>query len=132
MVGDVNPESPVLKRSGSGVSAMQSSGWRSRRRETWATYPCVLGGIVGLAGLMGVVGPALGARLVQLTAGPGNDTEAAWSPDGQRIVFQSDRNGTLDLYVLDLATKALTPLVVGPGQAAFPAWSPDGKWIVYS
>ncbi len=76
--------------------------------------------------------PALGAELVQLTTGPGNDTEAAWSPDSQRIVFQSDRNDTLDLYVLDLATKALAPLVVGPGHAEFPAWSSDGKWIVYS
>lgn len=132
MVSDVNPESPVLKESGSGVSAVQSNGWRSRRRKRWATYAYVLGWIVGLVWLAGIVVPALGAELVQLTAGPGNDTEAAWSPDGQRIVFQTDRDGTLDLYVLDLTTKALAPLVAGPGHAAFPAWSPDGKWIVYS
>lgn len=111
---------------------MQSSGWRSRCCVTWTAYPCVLGWIVGLAGLASVVAPALGAELVQLTAGPGNDTEAAWSPDGQQIVFQSDRNGTLDLYVVDLKTKVLAPLVVGPGHSAFPAWSPDGKSVVYS
>jgi Tol biopolymer transport system component len=111
---------------------MQSSGWRGRRRESWARYPCVLGWIVGLLGLANVAVPALGAELVQLTTGPGNDTEAAWSPDGQRIVFQTDRDGTLDLHILDLATKVRTPLAAGPGHAAFPAWSPDGKWVVYS
>lgn len=111
---------------------MQSSGWRSRRCRTRSRSARVLGWIVGLIGLAGFVGPALGAELVQLTTGPGNDTEAAWSPDGQRIVFQSDRNGNLDLYVLDLTTKVLTPLDVGPGHAGFPAWSPDGKWVVYS
>jgi dipeptidyl aminopeptidase/acylaminoacyl peptidase len=69
---------------------------------------------------------------VALTTGPGNDTEAAWSPDGRRIVFQSDRSGSLDLYTLDVSTGEVRPLVAGPGHACFPAWSPDGKWIVYS
>lgn len=86
-------------------------------------------GLVGLAGLLGV---GLGAELTPLTTGPGNDTEAAWSPDGRRIAFQTDRNGSLDLYVLDLAAKQLAARVEGPGHAAFPAWSPDGRWIVYS
>jgi hypothetical protein len=69
---------------------------------------------------------------VPLTAGPGNDTEAAWSPDGTRIVFQSDRGGSLGLYLLDLRTQETTPLVSGPGHACFPAWSPDGRWIAYA
>ncbi|MBM4048299.1 MAG: hypothetical protein FJ279_24620, partial [Planctomycetes bacterium] len=68
----------------------------------------------------------------QLTDGPGNDTEAAWSPDGRRIAFQSDRAGDLDLFILDLDTRKVTPLVTGPGHACFPAWSPDGRLIVYS
>ena len=68
----------------------------------------------------------------QLTVGPGNDTEAAWSPDGSQIAFQSDRSGTLDLYLLDVATRRVTPTVQGPGHACFPTWSPDGASIVYS
>ena len=73
-----------------------------------------------------------GAEPIPLTTGSGNDTEAVFSPDARRVVFQSDRSGTLDLYQLDLATKEVTPLVAGPGHACFPAFSPDGKWVVYS
>jgi len=82
--------------------------------------------------LAGLLGSALAGEPIPLTTGPGNDTEAAWSPDGERIVFQSDRSGTLGLYVLDLPTGDTRPLVVGPGHACFPAWSPDGKGVVYS
>jgi dipeptidyl aminopeptidase/acylaminoacyl peptidase len=69
---------------------------------------------------------------VQLTTGPGNDTEAAWSPDGTRICFQSDRNGTLDLFVLDVDTREVRPLTSGPAQDCFPAWSPDGTQIAFA
>ena len=69
---------------------------------------------------------------VVLTHRSGDDTEAAWSPDGRRIVFQSDRDGDLDLYLLELASGEVTPLVAGPGNACYPAWSPDGSLIVYS
>jgi hypothetical protein len=77
------------------------------------------------------LGTVSAAGVVPLTDGPGNDTEAAWSPDGQRVAFQSDRRGTPGLYVLEVATRRVTPLVEGPGLAQFPAWSPDGKSVVY-
>jgi TolB protein len=38
---------------------------------------------------------------VPLTTHPAADTEPSWSPDGTRIVFQSDRSGNVDLWVLD-------------------------------
>lgn len=91
-----------------------------------------LGWIAGLCMTIGATATVDGGELRQLTSGPGNDTEACWSPDGRQIVFQTDRDGTLDLYVLDAASLAVRPLVVGPGHAAFPAWSRDGKWIAYS
>ena len=89
----------------------------------------IVGGV--LVGLFVGCLPAHAERTA-LTNGPGDDTEAAWSPDGRTIVFQSDRSGTLDLYLLDVATGKTRPLVQGPGHACFPAWSPDGKWIAYA
>jgi Tol biopolymer transport system component len=72
------------------------------------------------------------AEPVALTSGPGNDTEAVWSPDGKQIAFQSDRGGNLGLYVSAVASGRVRTLVAGPGHAATPAWSPDGKWIAYT
>jgi len=66
-----------------------------------------------------------------LTFGTGNDTEAVWSPDGKMIAFQTDRNGDLDIDVLDLAENTVEEVVTGAGHACYPAWMPDGG-IVYS
>ncbi len=67
-----------------------------------------------------------------LPAGPGNNTAAAWSPDGTQVVFQTDRAGDADLYLLDLAAGQAKPLVTGPGHAICPAWSADGRFVLYS
>jgi TolB protein len=37
----------------------------------------------------------------RLTSHPGKDETPAFSPDGARIVFQSDRGGSLEVYVMD-------------------------------
>lgn len=70
--------------------------------------------------------------VVPLTSGPGNDTEAAWSPDGKTIAFQTDRNGDLDIALIPSGGGEIAWAVRGEGQSAYPAWSPDGKTIVYS
>ena len=72
------------------------------------------------AGLVSAVLAVCGCkhgRMGQLTFGPGNDTEAVWSPDGGRMAFQTDRTGDLDIEVLNLADGKRASLVGGPGQA---------------
>jgi Tol biopolymer transport system component len=64
-----------------------------------------------------------------LTFGPGNDTEAAWSPDGKRIAFQTDRTGDSDIAAVDLERGTIDSLVEGKGHACYPAWTPDGALI---
>lgn len=37
----------------------------------------------------------------RITSGPHGEYEPQWSPDGGRIAFSSDRDGTLDIWVVD-------------------------------
>jgi Tol biopolymer transport system component len=43
------------------------------------------------------------ANPIQVTFGSGNlgDGGGAWSPDGAKIAFHSDRNGNLDIYIME-------------------------------
>jgi dipeptidyl aminopeptidase/acylaminoacyl peptidase len=75
----------------------------------------------------------------QVTSGDFDDSDPAWSPDSERIVFVSnrtenpDRNRNTDLWVVDITGKGTEPQRVTSSEAAddAPAWSPDGLSIVY-
>lgn len=45
--------------------------------------------------------PVTGGRATQLTTSPAYDTAPVWSPDGSRIAFASDREGSLDVFIVD-------------------------------
>ncbi len=68
---------------------------------------------------------------VQLTDGPGYDSEPDWSPDGKRILYTSYRNDALELWVLDLADKSTRALVANGAANLDARWSPDGSQIAY-
>jgi Tol biopolymer transport system component/imidazolonepropionase-like amidohydrolase len=76
--------------------------------------------------------PMSGGTAVQLTTGPSYDFDPAISPDGARVAFASNRDGSSsNIFVLDLATKKVTA-VAREIDAARPVWSPDGKTIAYA
>src|SRR3989338_350437 len=54
------------------------------------------------------------------------------SPDGQSIVFSSNRNGNFDIWLFDIKSGALRPLTIYEGLDTSPAFSPDGKKIVFT
>jgi Tol biopolymer transport system component len=58
--------------------------------------------------------------------------EPAWSPDGRRIAFTSNREGSFDLYAMDAEGTATARLTATPADDRDPSWSPDGRRIVFS
>ena len=73
-----------------------------------------------------------GSNMRRLTNTPGDSTSswsADWSPDGQKIVFRSNRDG-YDLYVMNADGSNVRRLTRG-GSNGTPAWSPDGSRIAF-
>jgi len=73
-----------------------------------------------------------GSRTRELTSGTWRDSGPVWSPDGKRIAFLSDRDGTNQLHVLWVDTREaaqLTHLEQAPGGIN---WSPDSKLIAFT
>ena len=77
-----------------------------------------------------------GGNLQRLTNNPNDDRSPSWSPDGERIVFQSNRDkdnpGNYEIYVMDTDGGNQQRLTDNPNQDELPSWSPDGKRIVFS
>ena len=57
--------------------------------------------------------------------------QPAFSPDGQRLLFTTHRDGNLELYVMDVDGRNLRNLTRKEGYDAHPSWSPDGSRIVF-
>ncbi len=75
--------------------------------------------------------PVDGGGVYQLTNG-GNDTQPAWSPDGNRIAFISTRGDgfTGQLWTISLYGGEATLLTDNYSDFAYPVWSGDGKSII--
>ena len=73
-----------------------------------------------------------GSQNRPLTTGHYGDTAPRWSPDGTRVAYLSDREGTPQIYVRWLdggQTARLTNLGFPPSG---PVWSPDGRQIAFT
>jgi Tol biopolymer transport system component len=71
------------------------------------------------------------APLRRLTDGAQLDFEPSFTPDGESIVFASDRGGSIDLWQFDLRTEGITRLTRSSAKASRPAVSPDGRRVAF-
>lgn len=72
-----------------------------------------------------------GSSLIRLTNNPYMDTHPAWSPDGSRVAFVSDRSGDRDIYLMAPDGSELVNLTNNQFSDTSPAWSPDGRRIAF-
>jgi Tol biopolymer transport system component len=77
---------------------------------------------------------AAGTWLDRLTHDPAHDIHPAWSPDGTRIAFASDRHKRgrdYDLYAMNADGSGVVHLTDDPRDETEPSWSPDGARIAF-
>ncbi|HBB87134.1 MAG TPA: hypothetical protein DC047_05925 [Blastocatellia bacterium] len=83
-----------------------------------------------------------GSGLARLTINSSNDDHPRWSPNGTKILFQSDRDSTppepdnpgpakQDIYVMNPDGSGQTRLTTNSADDCNAEWSPDGSKIVF-
>lgn len=71
------------------------------------------------------------SRLHRITNDIENEADPSWSPDGTRIVYQREGEGTSDIAIVPAAGGQPIHLT-DDGRSWNPGWSPDGSLIVFS
>ncbi len=72
-----------------------------------------------------------GTQLTRLTTDVSIEKEPAVSPDGRWMTFTSDRDGSLQIYLVDLQTNRVTKLTSAAGGADQSSFSHDSTLIAF-
>lgn len=116
--------------------ALVAAGWAASRAP--AAFPGQNGKIAFQSNRDGnfeiYVMNADGSAQTRLTNVPGLDVDPVWSPNGQKLVFISPRDGNqFEIYAMNPDGSAQTRLTNSPGVPEFsPTWSPDGQKIAFA
>jgi TolB protein len=73
-----------------------------------------------------------GAAEQRITKGNKDEYHASLSPDGKRLLFVSEVNGSRDVWIADADGQNAVPLTDDPGTEDQPAWASDSRRIVYA
>ena len=140
-MADVGAALQDLKDDLDSGSLMAASPAIGRRRRTW---PIVAGlGVLIIAGTIAGFWwrgrtsppdlPAASFTAVPLTAYPGREQMATFSPDGSSVAFSwnGEREENWDIYVKLIGPGSPQQLTTDPGVDTSPAWSPDSRSIAF-
>ena len=61
-----------------------------------------------------------------------NEGAPLWDPEGVRLAYVSDADGTTDIYVADVDGEIATRITSSDDGELLGDWSPDGQWLVFS
>ena len=88
---------------------------------------------IGEGGASQIVDMDLRSRQTRrLTSGNAIDTGPCYSPDARNIVFESDRDGSQQLYVMNADGSGQKRISFGEGRYSTPVWSPRGDLIAFT
>jgi Tol biopolymer transport system component len=79
-----------------------------------------------------------GSKIINLTNHLARYSNLSLSPDGDKLMFESNRDSTnlvlptYDIYVMDTNNSEVFRLTDNPDDDYLPVWSPDGSQIVYT
>jgi Tol biopolymer transport system component/tRNA A-37 threonylcarbamoyl transferase component Bud32 len=74
-----------------------------------------------------------GGNGTQLTRGPGRwQGTPGWSPDGRSIVFDSQAEGSVDIWTINVDGSGLRQITHDPAYDIVPTWSRDGRFIYFA
>ena len=73
-----------------------------------------------------------GTAAKNLTHDPDFDGWPAWSPDGKRIAFSSNRSDSHQIYVMNADGSGLFRVVESPYTDVRPQWLPDGSGLIFN
>jgi len=68
-----------------------------------------------------------GSNQRRISDGIGADSHPSWSPGGATILFQSERNGLVDVFIMDVGGNGLQNLTLDGFDDYWASWSPDGR-----
>jgi Tol biopolymer transport system component len=140
--------------SGTGLMAYRS-GAPTRRQLAWFDRSGEALGVLGLPDQNGLAAPRLspngrrvaafrtvqgnadlwlldGTRTIRLTFDAALDRYPIWSPNGNQIVFDSNRTGTRNLFLTSSSNAGTEKLLLDTPQSKTATdWSADGRFILY-